>query len=694
MAMVKTDILDLSFSKVPLFKPLIAFVFGIVFGKWIDLTQIVYLPYVLVCTFLLLLMTQCKICTTYRNQLFSTFYYILMFGLWLISTNKPTTNLSHFANSVAVQYIGVVDDEPIVKEKTIRFPLRVIHAVDSNTSKSVSGRLMITILRDSLIDQVLKYGDAIVFQNKITETSAPLNPYEFDYKSYLVNKQVWHQCFLKAGDYKMIAVGKGNGVLDKSLYIRKKLIARFKRYLHNEEAFQIAIALIFGYRSEVDDSTLDAFRNTGTIHVLSVSGLHVSLVFGLLTLLLIGLDRIKYGKLIRCVFIFIAIWGYVILTGMSPPIMRAGIMISFFIVSTISKRRQISVNTLLASALFILLLSPQYLFDVGFQLSYAAILGILLLFPILKELWCPSNRWGRLVVEYCYVSIAAQLFTLPFALYYFGQFPIYFLLANLFIAIPSTVIMYLGIFLAVIPFDIISVFLGYLLDWIIVFSVEGLRFIAHLPMSVFRGIVWDGVHTVLLSFILLFLIVALNYGNKRGLYSMMLAIFCLAIYSTIVSLYLNNYRGYRIYNVRSAIAVANINQGKATLWTTFDSITHPTLQYAVLPDLIRYVPEEDIELVKIHAIERTNFEIQFGKIRFLIIEDFVNIDTIGAYDIIVFRKNNRNDLNKLVAHFHDAKIVVDGSNSKRIIDIIDKDFANTNSIYLLKNNFAYVWDGD
>lgn len=204
--------------------------------------------------------------------------------------------------------------------------------------------------------------------------------------------------------------------------------------MHKPEAFQIAVALLFGYRSELEATTKEAFTKTGTIHILSVSGLHVSLVFGVMSLLLGWLDRFKHGKMMRCSIVLLFVWVYVILTGMSPAILRAGIMISFFIVSLLSGRRQIAVNTLLTSALFILLLAPQYLFTVGFQLSYAAILGILLLYPLLTKLWLPNNKGLKRIVQYSYVSIAAQIFTLPLTLHYFGQFPIYFLIANLFMA--------------------------------------------------------------------------------------------------------------------------------------------------------------------------------------------------------------------------------------------------------------------
>lgn len=696
MGVVNNDILDLSFSKVPMVKPLCALIVGIVIGQYIALPAIPYYPYFIIICFLLLLITQLKKFVFIRKQLFSIVYYVLItiLGIWLISVNKPDVNDSHFSNFNAVQLVGIVDDEPRSKEKTIRFPLRVMAFLDTNNYHHAEGRLMVTILKDSLSSEGLRYGDVIVLKNTITETSAPLNPNEFDYKNYLANKEIWHQCFLTYEEYMVIANGKGNFILEKSLSLRQELIAKLGQYVHNPEAFQIAIALLFGYRSELENTTLEAFRDTGTIHVLSVSGLHVSLVFGLLTLVLMRLDRLHNGKVIRCTIIFIAVWVYVVLTGMSPPILRAGIMISFFIFSTVSGRQQISVNTLMVSAFFILFLAPQYLFDVGFQLSYAAILGILLLFPILKEVWLPSNRWCSIIIEYCYISIAAQLFTMPLALYYFGQFPVYFLIANLFIAFPSTIIMYIGITLTLSPIAIINVFLGRLLDWIIVFSLQGLQYIAHLPMSVYRGIVWDSIQVLLLTMALIFLILALNYVNKKMMVLTLITLFVLSTYTTVNKLLLVRYKGYRIYSVRSDIAIAYVDKGSVVLYSTFDSIQHASLQFSVWPDLNRFADIEDVFYVSLPNDKRNNYELELGEYHFLIVENFVTIDTTKTYDFILWRKNNRNDISAFRDVFPSAKVIVDGSNSQKTIAKFQQDSRNPLSIYVLKNNFAYVWDGE
>lgn len=675
-------------------KALLPLVLGILMGRLVEFHFINYLPIVIILAFVLILIVQFKYVLSYRKALFSFSYYLIMLllGIWSISIYKPALNTNHFSNYEGNQVVGVIDDEPIYKEKTIRFPIRVIAVVDDEKTASVEGKLVVTLLRDSIHESELKYGDKIVFKNKITETAGPLNPNEFNYKRYLENKGIWHQCFLTGTEWKVIGRAQGNFVIEKSLDLRQRLIDKFSLYIHNVEAYQIAIALIFGYRSQLEVSTLEAFTSTGTIHVLSVSGLHVSLVFGLLTIVLIWLDRFKYGKIIRCLIILFSVWVYVVLTGMSPSILRAGIMISFFILAMISGRRQIALNTLFTSALFILILAPENLFDIGFQLSYSAILGILLFYPLLKKIWLPKNKWLTLIVEFCYVSIAAQLFTMPLALYYFGQFPIYFLLANLFIAIPSTVIMYLGIAMALCPFNWLNNMIGMLLDWVLIFSVDGLKVIAGLPLSVSRGIVWDGFQVTLLSLLLLFLVHAINYGRKISLFIACSFFFIQIGYFMNMRMLYANYYGYRIYNVRSEIAIAHIMKGKVVLMSTIDSLQHNTIKFSVLPDLKRYAKIEDITFVKLSNEKRSNYELIVGNQHLLIIENILEMDNMQFYDIVLWRKNNRNDFGIVSTNFPKAKFIIDGSNGQKTIDRFQNVEINGNSIYVLKNNFAYVWD--
>lgn len=695
MGMVTSEsILGLSMEKVPLLKVTLMLAIGILIGHYIDIPYISYLPISIIVLFVFILIVNFFPSYSYRNFFFSLLFYLIVVigGIWSIARNNPTTNSDHFSNLHGVQVIGVVVDEPIYKSKTIRVPIQVKALINKDSTIRAEGKLILTIQRDSLQEFELTYGDEIIFKNRISEIQAPFNPNEFNYKKYLANKGIGHQCYLTVDELQKVGCGNANYLVAKSLIWRQQLINKFSLYIHNSEAYQIAIALIFGYRSDVNTSTLEAFTHTGTIHILSVSGLHVSLVFGLLTLVLVWMDSFKYGRVYRCILILFSIWLYVILTGMSPSILRAGIMISFFIVSIIGKRKQVPLNTLLASAFFILLMSPYYLFDVGFQLSYSAMLGIILMFPLLKKMWTPSQKWTKLLVEYCYISIAAQLFTLPLALYYFGQFPVYFLVANLFIAVPSTLIMYLGIALVFIPFDGLAKVVGMLLDWILTFSLNSLKMIAEWPFAVSEGILWNGIQAVLLILILFLGIVTFNYRDRKLLYITFVFLFVLVSYSIQRRIQYDNYVGLRIYNVRQEVAIAQIDKGRVVLFSTIDSLQHATLQFSVLPDLKQYVDKDSIHLVKLNNTKRNNYELILTNARILILESPVKFAKEVKVDLMLWRRNNRSDINELFKKFRGTQIIIDGSNSQKLIDDISKSDYKVDAVYLLKNNFAYVWD--
>ncbi|MCA5005577.1 ComEC/Rec2 family competence protein [Sphingobacterium bovistauri] len=518
MAMVKDDILDLTSGKVPMLKSLVLYVCGILIASVCNSSFSPIVSIVFISVFMLIYISIS--CFTKNNQkkLFTFCFSLIVvcYGYFKYSSTQAIHINNYYEESLAVQYIGIIEDEPVVKEKTIRFPVRIFQAIDSTKTTEVTGEIMMTILRGSIREDEYNYGDKIVFLNKIKLVNPPYNPKEFDYRNYLLNKGIGQQCFLQSEELTILGHDFGNPIITYSLNIRSKLIEKFRRYISDDEAFNVAVALIFGYRSQIDQETISAFTNTGTIHVLSVSGLHVSLVFALLNMLLFWMNRFRFGSLIKSIIILIAIWGYVILTGMSPPILRAGIMISFFVSSIIINRKQIPLNTLAASAFFILLFAPSYLFDVGFQLSYLAILGIILLYPILEKYYLSSNKWMNYVLKYTYVSISAQLFTLPLTLYYFGQFPNYFLLANLFIVIPSTLVMYVGIGLALSPINFTNNLFGNVTEWLLNFMMQGLKWMEHLPLAVVNGIDWHWSQVVILLIAILALIIALNVKSAKS----------------------------------------------------------------------------------------------------------------------------------------------------------------------------------
>lgn len=695
MAMVKQNILALHFGKIPMAKPLLAFLPGICVGYYTTSFQFSFWIDVLLTLIVLQLVSFFNRRKSWGRLLFPLSFYLSwsVLGLWTTVCTMPSYQTGHFSNFESQHLFVVVNEEPQIKGENIRFSADVEAVVQEGRVHASTGQLMVTLRLDTTEREELRYGDLLQIPNQIQIVKPAANPKEFDYRKYLQSKDIEQQCFLSANQIVKVGWQKGNPIVDRALFFREQMMHKFAGNIKDSSSLQLAMALIFGYRSQIDIDTIDVFRNTGTVHILSVSGLHVGLVFALLTLLLKWMNRFSYGRHIRSVVILLAVWFYVILTGMSPPILRAGIMITFFIVSIGANRTQVPLNTLFASALFILIFSPKSLFDVGFQLSYLAVLGILILYPLFKSFYRPKQRLARIIVDYIYISIAAQLFTLPVILYYFGQFPTYFIPANLFIAIPSTAIMYLGILLALCPFSMVNNYFGLALHGLLNFSVEGLGYIERLPVAVLKGIIWNEIQVVLFFLVLLALIWAWNFKDKKAVFMGLSLLVCFLGCTGTLYIKRQNLSGYRVYNVRSEVGIAHIRKGKVVLYSTFDSLRHRNNVYAVLPDLRQFADEHSIEFVKLPGNDSINYTLSLGNKKVLVLEREL-VDTVKDVDIIVWRKNNRSTLKYLINTDRKVPVIlVDGSNSDKTLAYIQ--FRNDilrEQVYILKNNFAYVWD--
>ncbi|MBE8715457.1 ComEC/Rec2 family competence protein [Sphingobacterium hungaricum] len=680
--MVNKPVISIDIRKMPFVVVLFFYCLGILAGRYFNLL-IPSLLYVLIIILVMAFLLLISLCFS-KHSVFKTISFVVLyasfsvFGFYGAIKKKPHLQKNYFSNYKAEQLIGIVSDEPVVKEKSIRFPMELAIAIDSVASNKVTGKVMVTVLKDSLQSIKIDYGDKLIFKNKVAEVKSAFNPIRFDYQNYLANKNCWHQALLTSKDYLIISHKSGNPIIDFSLGLRKNLVDKFSEYIPNERSFQIASALIFGFRSSVDQETLASFTKTGTIHILSVSGFHVVLVFFILTLLLKWMDQFKNGKAIRLCLVFIAIWSYVILTGMAPSILRSGVMISFHLFGLWVNRKQSVFNSLAASAFFLLLFDAKMLFDIGFQLSYLSILGMSAFLPLFHLFYQSKNKLINWILDVIYVSIAVQLATLPFVLYYFGQFPTYFLVANLFIAIPAMLIMYIGILLAGASFiSYISKFVGAVLSEVIDYTYRGLEQIARLPKASVAGFYINEVQVLFLALSLLFLFIAWNYRSKLMLKLCLFQFIFFLVAFQVQRFQQFKFNGVKFYNVNQHIAIARIHQNKVILLSSLDSLRHSTLQFAVLPDLLRYSDEEDIEFRRLSS--NSTFQLDF--------------DSTLNSNFVLWRKNKNQDFLEAINSYKNYMILLDGSNSDRSIAKHTK-ILNENQLpfYILKNNYAYVYN--
>ena len=407
---------------------------------------------------------------------------LLLLG-WVVTINHDELNYKdHFSKSKADYLIVKISNEPKLSGDLLRFTAVVEATVLRQKRISSNGNLLITI-KDSTA-KTLYYGDELLIPASYQAIDPPFNPAEFNYKKYLANQNIHYQKFLKHHQFFVLNKNAGNPIIAYSLRLRQQLVEKLKRHMRDPEAIAVASTLILGYKADLSNDVLQAYSKTGTIHVLSVSGAHVAILFILLSFTLSFLDRFRYGKTIKAILIILIIWYYSLLTGFSPAVCRAAVMISMVIIGKTYSKYINTLNILAISAFFLLLYDPLFITDVGFQLSYLAVSGLIILQPIVYKWIDIENKWGDKLWALCSVSIAAQVITFPLSIFYFHQFPVYFLISNLFIIIPSAIIMYAGIGYLLLPdIPFVSSVLGWILEKSILVMNKVLSLIEHFPYS-------------------------------------------------------------------------------------------------------------------------------------------------------------------------------------------------------------------
>jgi competence protein ComEC len=328
-------------------------------------------------------------------------------------------------------FVAEVVAEPAETEKSVKMILELKKTVSGDSLLLNGQRVMAFFEKDSLSRQ-LQYGDVLVFQGNLKQPEGPKNPGEFDYAAFLALHDIYAAVYVRQHKWNWL------GSEENSLYV---LATRVRHYLlkalqKNGVAgndYAVAAAILLGYDQLMDPELQQQYATAGAMHILCVSGLHVGIIFLILDFMLGFLRRNRFQRYLKVILLLTLIWFYALLTGLSPSVMRASVMISLFIIASLFKRYNDVYNTLAASAVLLLFFNPLLIFNVGFQLSYSAVLGILKFYKPVYGMVYIKNVVADKIWSVMAVSIVAQLGTFPLAAHYFHFFPVYFWLSNIFI---------------------------------------------------------------------------------------------------------------------------------------------------------------------------------------------------------------------------------------------------------------------
>lgn len=626
----------------------------------------------------------------------STVFYVFSFtiGSLLCLLNNQALKKDYYAQK-NYDYLKVwVNDEPQQTNDILRLQVEVIRIYENTKPKYATGKLLIALKLDSLNPIELNYGDELLITSKYLPVEPSYNPGEFNFKAWLETKNVYKQTFINQSQIIKLNTINGNKILKHAIEQRKDQVVIYRQLIKDNEAFAVASTLVLGYRADLSKETLAAYSKTGTIHALSVSGAHVAIIFLLLNGLLSFLDRKRGLKILKLLLICFLIWYYSLLTGFSPSVLRAAIMLTVFILAKAFNRASNNYNILAFTAFCLLAYNPYLLWDVGFELSFISVFGLIYLQPKIYKWLYFKNKWMDKLWSAIALSLAAQLVTFPLSVYYFHQFPIYFIFGNLFILLPLIAMMYLGIAILILKAN----FLAPIFEWIITFTNSGLKWIANLPFSGITSIWLNQWQLILLCLSLSILIYALaNYHKKLVL----IAVGLLIIYQSVAAYYkisASKQSKILFYSLRKNYAVAFIDSRHAVLITDLTPSDN-NYQFFVKPALDQ-MQIEHIDMVKLekdtllNAYQKKENQIIFHQYKILLIDqslNYKNIEGKPKFDVVWLHQNPWKKISDLRNEVIFSTLVIDATNKDYIIKKYEEEAKKVNISYqTLKKNKAYL----
>lgn len=562
--------MEISWFKYPFIRILIPFATGVFIGFSTDnlsFSKNIILLLLIILTFLLtILILVSQLIRNYRYRwisfvLINVFFFSLSLTLVKIHDYKLSANALDNVNVDPKYYVARLSECPIIKDKSVKVNMELLGVADSVNNLIEIKTKVISYFEKNESSLSLKYGDCIAFLTNPKEIEKPPNPEQFDYKGYMYKKGVNCQVYLKSDDWFNLEYNKSNVIYEFSYKIRDYLLETMLRLGVQGDEYAVASAILLGYDDTLPLDLRQKYVAAGAMHILCVSGLHVGVVFMVFSYILVFLnDRKRIQSVIKQLLLLLLVWFYALLAGFAPSILRSTIMISFVIIGDIINRKGVLLNSLAASAFILLCFNPSNLFDVGFQLSYVAVIGIVVLQKPISRMFYSKYKIVNKMWEMTSVTIAAQIATIPFSIYYFHQFPIYFWLSNLFMTPISSAVIIGGMIMLLVSFvPYINIIVAWFVSKMIFVMNYVVSWIESLPFSIIKGIYIDSVQFVILLITLLLILLMVELKRRRNIIPIMIMTSLFFLINVKNTMNNNKQSGIMIYSLNNMTAVDFIN---------------------------------------------------------------------------------------------------------------------------------------
>ena len=593
------------------------------------------------------------------NSFFIFFLKMSLGGLVSFTNNLPNKK-NCITNVYSGQPVLVMLDEPlVVKPKSYKANATIQAVLVNNKWQSVQGKTIIYFKKDG-VDTMLDYGSQLIITTTLNAIKNNGNPGGFNYAAYCARNGIYYQCYLTKENYINTNVNKGNSFTKALNNTRASVLKNLRKYIHGKNEVAIGEALLIGYKNDLTNDLSQDYTNAGVVHIIVISGMHIAMIYAVLLFLFRHLRVTRLRKVLQPIVILIVVWGFTLMVGMAPSILRSAVMFTFIIIGDTVGRRTNIYNTLAASAFCMLVYQPNFLWDVGFQLSYAAVLSIILFMkPINKSIYI-KNKILALIWQMFAITMAAQILTTPIAMYHFHQFPNLFLFTNFLVVPLSTIILFGEIFLIIIAFiPPLANMAGIILNWLLHTMNSLIQRTASLPYAVTHYIQLHIFQIVLLAGFACSIAAWLMQQNKKYLFaglSIMVLFFGVRYVDVMQK---QPYERLVVYNINKRSAIDVMQNGYFTYYG--DTLDNSSFNINIVPSRTYY---RSYNTSLRPSIQKNT--IAFGNKKVLLIDKPVNKTYKGPKiyaDIIIITGNPKLYMQDLARVFNCPQYVFDATNT-------------------------------
>ncbi len=590
--------------------------------------------------------------------LFATGGLVLFYGD--IQHQKTSITRQNTAGKV----ILVTIEEPLTEKTQSYKTIASVQAVlfDHFINKA-SGKILLYFQKDST-SQHLHYGKQLLLYKALQPVKNTGNPGCFDYKRYCAFQGISHQVNLKQGEYVPLKIENEN-LFRKFLFsTRAKIVLLLKRYIPGEKEAGLAEAMLIGYKEDLDQRLVQSYSNTGVVHIIAISGLHLGLIYWLLTLLCKPLAQRKGGKLVQPILIIAGLWLFSFVAGGSPSVLRSAVMFTCVVIGAHLNRKTSIYNSLAASAFLLLCYDPFWLWDAGFQLSYAAVLSLAIFYKPIYNLLFVSNKLLDLLWKSISVTLAAQILTVPVSIYLFHQFPNLFLIANL-LAVPLSSLIIIGeiILCAVGMFPFIASWVGYLLHHTIYWLNTFIEQVGNLPYATMGNLQINEAQLVCLYVFISAMAWWLLNNKRKGAVLSLMALLFFIIFRAVEIWNTGQQKKLIVYNIPRHSAI-DVMVGTKYFFKGDSLLQHDDLLQKFHLQPCRLLHRVINTFNPGNILVEKNF-FRFGNTSFLLFDTSLDLTTFypkTPIDIIILSNNPPIQIAQLTGAFQCRQFVFDASN--------------------------------